>query len=113
VPLSKLDRQQSARAEFKQHNAEHSGAHKQQTGTLPTSASIETLEPKQTKAVCSEMVRILDGATVDDLQFFAKAATLLSANGYEPGNYADITRLARLLVAGAMIEALKGLFPRR
>jgi hypothetical protein len=31
VPQSKLDRQQSARAEFKQHRAEHSGAHKQQT----------------------------------------------------------------------------------
>ena len=27
---SKLDRQQSTRAEFKQHSAEHSGAHKQQ-----------------------------------------------------------------------------------
>ncbi|HWX14907.1 MAG TPA: hypothetical protein VNY06_08725 [Methylocella sp.] len=31
MPLSKVDRQQSARAQFKQHSAEHSGADKQQT----------------------------------------------------------------------------------
>jgi hypothetical protein len=62
-----------------------------QCDKLPASASIEQFRTADTLAVCSEMTRILDGATIADLREFSKSAFLLSRNGYEPWKYAEIT----------------------
>ncbi len=72
--------------------------------TLPASASIEVFTNAQTRTVCQELVRILEGATISDLRGFSKAAYILSRKGYEPNEYAKI---AHVLVD---IIRLRGLF---
>jgi hypothetical protein len=59
-----------------------------QCDTLPP---IEILANTDAREVCSEMIRILNGATVADLVLFSKVAYVPSRKGYEPGKYADIT----------------------
>ncbi len=63
-----------------------------QCDNLPLTASIEVFTKTQTVAVCKEMLRVLEGVTISDLRSFSKAAFLLSAQGYEEGNYSQIAR---------------------
>jgi hypothetical protein len=60
--------------------------------SLPASASIEVFTAAQTRTVCAEMLRTLEEATIADLRSFSKTAVMLSANGYESEQYAEITR---------------------
>ncbi|MFY9640502.1 MAG: hypothetical protein WA384_13890 [Rhodomicrobium sp.] len=57
---------------------------------LPYSASIETFTNSQTTVVCREMLRVLEGVTVEDLKTFEKAVYLLSAKGYKTDAYKQI-----------------------
>jgi hypothetical protein len=59
---------------------------------LPPTASIEVFDNAKTRAVCQEMMRILDGATIADLRSFSKLAFILSVKGYKAGDYASIIR---------------------
>jgi hypothetical protein len=74
---------------------------------LPSSASIEVFSRSETTAICREVLRILEGVTVDDLRSFEKAAYVLSAKGYEERNYKQIT--AELVD----IIRLRGLYDKR
>jgi hypothetical protein len=62
-----------------------------QCDELPYSASISVFSRAETTAVCREVLRILEGVTVVDLQFFERAAYMFSAKGYEERNYKQIT----------------------
>ena len=63
-----------------------------QCDTLPGSGSIELLTNAETRMVCEEMLRILNGVTVADLREFSKAAAMLSVKGYKPGQEVEIVR---------------------
>ncbi len=58
---------------------------------LPASAHIEVFSRSETKEVCLEVSRILEGVTVDDLVTFEKASFLLSVKGYKKDDYKQIT----------------------
>ena len=58
---------------------------------LSPTISIEVFSKSDAIPLCREVLRILEGVTVDDLQTFEKAAYLFSRYGYETGNYAQIT----------------------
>ena len=60
--------------------------------SLPQSASIEVFGPSDTKLVCREMLRILEGVKINDLQSFEKAAYVLSVDGYEQKQYSQIVK---------------------
>jgi hypothetical protein len=63
-----------------------------QCDDLPSSAAIEVFSSVQALAVCREMVRILDSATISDLRSFSRVAFMLSVKGYGQGDYASIVR---------------------
>jgi hypothetical protein len=62
-----------------------------QCDTLPPSAAIEVFSRSDAIPLCRQVLRVLEGVTVDDLRTFEKAAYLFSAKGYESGNYTQIT----------------------
>jgi hypothetical protein len=64
----------------------------EQCDTLPASASIKLLTNAETRMVCEEMLRILDGIVVADLREFSEAAAMLSVKGYKPGQEVEIVR---------------------
>ncbi len=57
---------------------------------LLPSASIEVFGPSDTKSTCNELLRILQGVKIGDLQSFDKAAYVLSRTGYRQGEYQQI-----------------------
>ncbi len=62
-----------------------------QCDSLPPSAAIEVFSRSDAIPVCRQVLRVLEGVTVDDLRTFEKAAYLFSRYGYEARDYAQIT----------------------
>jgi hypothetical protein len=59
--------------------------------SLSATAPIEVFSRSDAIPLCRQVLRVLEGVTVDDLRTFEKAAYLFSRYGYEAGNYAQIT----------------------
>jgi len=59
---------------------------------LPISDQIEVFSPRDTMAVCREMLRVMEGVSVDDLITMQKAVYVMSHDGYHDGDYALIAR---------------------
>jgi hypothetical protein len=76
----------------------------EQCNNLPASESIEEFTHAETQAICSEMLRVLEGVMIADLRLLSTATYLLSFNGYESEKY---TKIARELVD---IVRLRGLY---
>lgn len=74
---------------------------------MPTSASLMQIGSRDATAICREVLRVLQGVTVDDLVTFEKVDYLLSAKGYKENHYAEIT--AELVD----IIRLRGLYARQ
>jgi len=62
-----------------------------QCDSLPPSAAIGVFGRSDTIPVCRQVLRVLEGVSVDDLLTFEKAAYLFSRYGYEAGDYSRIT----------------------
>ena len=78
-----------------------------QCDSLPPSAAIEVFSRSDAIPLCRQVLRVLEGVTVDDLRTFEKAAYLFSRYGYEAGDYARIT--------GELVEIirLRGLYDQQ
>jgi hypothetical protein len=61
-----------------------------QCDSLPPSAAIEVFSRSDAIPLCRQVLRVLEGTTIDDLRTFETAAYLFSAKGYESGQYAQI-----------------------
>src|SRR5579862_6843954 len=57
---------------------------------LPASASIEVSSWSDTAKICREMLKVLEGVTIHDLQTLEKGVYVLSFSDYEKGQYAQI-----------------------
>jgi hypothetical protein len=78
-----------------------------QCENIPYEYQIEVFTREDTKSVCREMLKVLEGVTLEDLRMFQKTAFLFSINGYEEHNYKSIT--AELVD----IIRLRGLYNQR
>ena len=74
---------------------------------LPAGSAIEVFTSSQATQICRQVLRTLEGVTVADLRDFEKASYLLSAKGYETGQYSKI--------ASELVEIirLRGLYDQR
>jgi len=61
-----------------------------QCDSLPPSAAIEVFSRSDAIALCRQVLRVLEGVSVDDVRTFEKAAYLFSRYGYESGDYSKI-----------------------
>ena len=59
-----------------------------QCDSLPPSAAIEVFSRSDAIPLCRQVLRVLEGVTVDDLRTFEMATYLFSAKGYKSSNYA-------------------------
>jgi hypothetical protein len=62
-----------------------------QCDSLSATASIEVFSRSDAIPLCGQVLRVLEGVTVDDLRTFEKAAYLFSRYGYKAGDYTQIT----------------------
>lgn len=62
-----------------------------QCESLPSTANWGPFSTSDVVPLCRQVLRVLEGVTVDDLLTFEKAAYLFSRYGYEAGDYAEIT----------------------
>jgi hypothetical protein len=58
---------------------------------LPQAALIEVMTPSAAAPICREVMKVLDGPTIEDIRSFETAAYVFSRKGYKPDRYANIT----------------------
>ena len=58
---------------------------------LPQAALIEVMTRSDATPICREVMKVLDGPTIEDIRSFETAAYVFSRKGYEPDRYSNIT----------------------